>query len=395
MRVDDHLAHCEACRRLIEPALETRAVMLFSDLAEEVPADSHPTFDQRAAFVDGLLSGNERKAFEDHIASCAQCGPLVADLRAFRNEIAGDLNRDLDSPIAPRVAPPASGVRIRIPLWAYAAVPAMLLLAIAAWVAWKSSSRTRSEQVVVTSPSVMPSPQIVASPSPLRADVDSVVVIRDGGLSLRLAADGRLEGADQWRPELKRLVENALKSGRLERSQHLAGLNRRGSSLMGSDDQGQKFAPLEPAGRVLLTDSPTFRWWKLNGATAYVVEVYDEKFNPVASSSQLTGTAWSVPRLPRGRTYSWQVKAIKDGREFLAPRPPAPQAKFRILDEATAGRVSVIKRDYPSSHLLQGVVFAEAGLLDDAERELKAAQQANPEAVKVRDLLSSLRTQRR
>jgi hypothetical protein len=130
-------------------------------------------------------------------------------------------------------------------------------------------------------------------------------------------------------------------------------------------------------------------------ATGYVVEVYDSKFNLAASSPQLTNHSWTPPALPRGKVYSWQVKAIKDEQEFLSPRPPAPQAKFRILDQAKANELAKARRAYPSSHLALGLLYAEAGLLKEAEQELRALQKANPGSEIARSLLSQVQALRR
>ena len=117
----------------------------------------------------------------------------------------------------------------------------------------------------------------------------------------------------------------------------------------------------------------------MEGATGYVVEVYDDQFKLVASSPQLTNRSWTTPQsLPRGKVYSWQVKAIKDGQEITSPRPPAPQAKFRILDQAKANELARAKRAYGSSHLTLGLLYAEAGLLKEAEQEFRLLLRANP-----------------
>ena len=59
---------------------------------------------------------------------------------------------------------------------------------------------------------------------------------------------------------------------------------------------------IEPVGSVLLTDRPAFRWSPLEGATAYVVEIFDGEFNLVAASP-LIGGSWAAPMsLPRGET---------------------------------------------------------------------------------------------
>jgi hypothetical protein len=134
----------------------------------------------------------------------------------------------------------------------------------------------------------------------------------------------------------------------------------------------------------------------LDGATGYVVEVYDERFNLAATSSQLTTNSWRAPQgLARGGVYSWQVKAIKDGQEFKSPRPPAPQAKFRILDQAKANELGKAMRTYASSHLTLGLLYAEAGLLKEAEQELRSLQKANPDSEIARSLLSQIQALRR
>ncbi|HEV2665321.1 MAG TPA: zf-HC2 domain-containing protein, partial [Blastocatellia bacterium] len=140
----DHLAECEQCRRLVESALNIDAMKLYADLATEAAAGSHLSFDQSAAYVDGLLTGEERRMIEDHLASCARCAPLTADLRAFRNEIAPELDREYrPRGAADRVAARA-GWRdrvvaalpppfLKIPWWIYTAM-VLSLFAAAGWI---------------------------------------------------------------------------------------------------------------------------------------------------------------------------------------------------------------------------------------------------------------------
>ena len=152
---------------------------------------------------------------------------------------------------------------------------------------------------------------------------------------------------------------------------------------------------LEPTGKVVQSDRPTFVWSPLADATGYVVEVYDEAFNLVATSPQLTANSWTSQPLKRGRIYSWQVKAVKDGQESRSPRPPAPQAKFRVLDAASVNELQQARQTYSSSHLVLGLLYARAGLLDEAEKEFRALQKANPDSALARRLLSQVRTLRR
>ena len=156
------------------------------------------------------------------------------------------------------------------------------------------------------------------------------------------------------------------------------------------------FLVVEPIGKVLIADRPAFRWSTLDGAANYVVEVYDERFNLVATSAEVTTNSWTAARpLSRGVVYSWQVKASKDGKEFSSPRPPAPQAKFRILDQAKANELAEARRNYASSHLTLGLLYAQAGLLDEAEQELRSLQKGNPNSALVLQLLANVQAMRR
>jgi hypothetical protein len=212
---------------------------------------------------------------------------------------------------------------------------------------------------------------------------------------LTLDQKGNLSGADELPAAYRSLLKETLTDRRIERSSQLRGLARPSSSLMSTDKQRIEFSVIEPVGRVLLTDRPAFRWSRMEGATNYVVEVYDGKFNLVASSEQLTGNSWTAPALPRGEIYAWQVKATKDGQEFKTPEPPAPQARFRILDQAKANELEKAKRAYGSHRLTMGLLYAEAGLLREAEQEMRALQRANPDSEVVRTLLNQVRTLQR
>src|SRR5262245_15416225 len=279
---------------------------------------------------------------------------------------------------------------IKTPSWIYAAT-ALSLLALAVWLA---TSKLKPPQIVQapTTPTISPSVN-PAPPTPETAP--ALVRLNDGGSSLALDARGRLAGVDQWPSEYRRMVENALSNQKAPRSPLLAGLSRRSSSLMGADDDGRRFEIIEPAGKVLLADRPTFNWTWLDGAEGYVVEVYDAQFNLVSSSPLLKGLSWTAPQLARGKVYSWQVKAIRGEQKFIAPRRQAPQAKFRILDKAAAAEIARARRDYATSHLLLGLLYARAGLLTEAKLEFRALEKANPDSDAPRKLMASVSRPRR
>lgn len=383
LALSDHLGECEACRARVEAALDVDA--LFFAVREEAfaldgNAGAHLTSEQTAEYVDKNLAGDELQFVTDHLSGCEQCAFTVDDLRAFRNQIAPSLDREYGpASVAPvvreswrqrfvslfRVSPvPAFG----------AATLAILLLSFIGWAVWRMQKEEKQEVVVVApTPAAEPfvAPSVQVQPEPAQV----VAQLNDGAVP----------------PAYQELVRKALTSQRIERSSQLQGLTRPPSSLMGANEK-REFSVLAPAGVVLMSDRPTFRWSKLEGATGYLVEVYDEQFKRVMASPELTTLSWSAMQsLSRGQVYSWQVKAVKDGQEVTVPRPPAPQAKFRVIDQGSFNEISRAKRAYGSSHLTLALLYAKAGLLNEAEQELRVLQKANPQSEIVRKLLRQLR----
>ena len=401
LSIDDHVAVCEACRLHVEAGMNGDAAFYAlhgEALGDEVPA--HLTADETAEYVDKNLSGEALQVVTDHLAGCEQCLMAVEDLRAFRNEIAPSLDRDY----YPALVPPSvtkeswfkklgSVFRLsRVPAFGGAAL-SVLLLGIFAWLVWETPTERQPQIAEAPTPVSQPSPSVeLVTPQPSPPTV--VAELNDGGRVLTLDQEGKLSGADDLPAAYRDLVTRALSTQRIEKSAQLQGLTRPPSSLMSGDNQKDQFAVLAPAGNVLLEDKPTFRWSTLEGATGYVVEVYDDKFNRVATSPQLTSPTWTTT-LPRGNVYSWQVKAIKDGHEITSPRPPAPQAKFRVLDQSKANELARAKRAYGSSHLTLALLYADAGLLKEAEQELRLVQRANPNSVLARKLLRQVQSWRR
>lgn len=336
----------------------------------------------------------------DHLTSCEQCALAVDDLDAFRDQIAPSLEREyhpasVSSPIESwwyRTIASLSAPFRRTPGLAFCAALTILLLAVTGWLFWRTPQEIGPKQEIVVLPDPPPQPAPPSEPAP----VPVVAQLSDGEGQLTLDREGKLSGADDLPIAYQSRLRETLTTLRIERSSQLKGLTRPPSSLMGTDNQGSEFSVIEPVGKVLMSDRPTFRWSPMGEATAYIVEVYDNKFNLVATSPQLTNHTWTpVQSLSRGNVYSWQVKAIKDGQEFTSPRPPAPQAKFRILNQAKSNELAKARRAYASSHLTLGLLYAEAGLLKEAEQELRLLEKANPGSEIARSLLGQVQALRR
>ena len=384
LAVSDHLGACEVCRVRVEGALsgDVAFLALHDEAFSENGLDSaHLTAGQTADYVDQSLAGEALQMVDDHLSGCEHCALAVADLRAFRNEIAPSLDR--------RYGPVSEGGwRQRfaslfkvgsVPAFGAAAL-AVLVVATIAWLVWRTQGEKAPEVVAVSSPTPpvsqpSPSPEPSLQPPPAQ---EVVAQLNDGEVP----------------PAYQNRVKEVLTSQRIGKSSQLQGLTRPSSTLMGSNNQPE-FSVLEPTGSVSLTDRPAFRWSEMEGATGYVVEIYDDQFKLAASSPQLTNRSWTIPQpLPRGKVYSWQVKAIKDGQEITWPRPPAPQAKFRILDQSKANELARARRAYSSSHLTLGLLYADAGLLREAEHEFRLLLRANPNSPLARTLLRQVQSLR-
>jgi len=385
--VSDHLGECELCRAHVEAGKNGDAA--FFALHEEAFRDetglsAHLTAQQTAEYVDKNLTGESLQVVNDHLAGCEQCVLAVADLRTFRNEIAPSLDREYSPTLVPMTTRDswwtrfASFFRVSpVPAFGSAAL-AVLLVALVAWFVWRRTDERQPQIAVAPTPVSQPSPATETPSLPPQPEAVPVVAqLNDGNGVLTLDKEGNLSGAENLPATYKTLVTKALTTQRIGKSSQLEGLSRPPSSLMSSDNPKEQFSVLYPVGDVMMTNYPTFRWSPLEGATGYEVEVYDAQFNLVASSPRVTNTSWATS-LGRGQVYSWQVKAIKDNQEITSPRPPAPQARFRVLDQNRANELSKAKRAYGSSHLTLAVLYADAGLLKEAEQELRLLRRANP-----------------
>jgi predicted anti-sigma-YlaC factor YlaD len=399
LAVSDHLGECEACRRQIE-SNDAAFFALHEAAFSEDGHTTHLTAEQTADYVDRHLAGEALQMVDDHLTRCEQCALAVADLREFRNEVAPSLDREYGPATTTLAAPVKSGWREKfVSLFKVAPAPAfggaalaVLLLAAIGWIIWRTPNENKQEIAVAPTPVSQPTPQVEPSLPPPPSAPPIVAQLNDGSGVLSVDQEGKLSGADNLPPAYQERVKKALTSQTLERSSQLQGLTRTSSALMGSNNQPREFAVVEPVGEVVLSNRPSFRWSAMEGASAYVVEVYDDQFKLVASSPQLTERAWTTTALARGKVYTWQVKATKDGAEVTSPHPPAPQAKFRVLDQAKANEIAKAKRAYGSSHLTLGLLYADAGLLREAEQEFRLLRRANPNSEIARNLLRQVQT---
>jgi len=297
----------------------------------------HLDYDLIEAYVDGRCDAIDQEIVSSHAAMCPMCGREVRDLQVFAAQHRRRRNW--------------------LPL-AAAAIAAGLIIAII--------------------PLIRPSATVLS--------------LHDGNREVRLLCDGQLAGITGLTSDEQRRITNALRAGMVVIPPAAAQLAKTGEALRSTFPGTSSFEPLAPIGCIIVSDRPTFEWTAVPAAR-YRVEVFSDHFRPVADSGMLDTTRWTLPQpLPRGATYVWQVTAFSNSGETTSPAPPAPEARFAILDEANAEAIARLEQTQPRSHLALGVAYAEAGVTAEAEREFQELASENEGSADAQRLLQSLRS---
>lgn len=396
LAADDHLAACPSCQlRLVEAVPVTAAWQTFQTaLPASREPDTHLSYEQLAAYVDGQLGESERQTAAQHLKACELCAAEWQDLRGFSEVMTAQPQAvAVSSALSASSVPASAGLLLQLKELFTLRWPVLAALSVLLLISWLLFTQFRHRQqlappdIVTTSPTVTPAPgNIEASPTAPA----SVLALNDANGQIRLDTQGNLHFPQSLPPVYEQMLKRALTTGRAE-TPVLTSLTTKTGSLMGGNP-GVPFALLAPVAQVSESARPKFRWQALDGAVSYTVTVYNAAFNKVATSPLLTTTEWQPAQpLPRGLTYSWQVKALKDGQEIAAPVPPAPEAKFKVLEPSKLQEVTNARRQFAGSHLALGLLYAEAGLLPEAERELQALVEANRTSTLARKLLQSVK----
>jgi len=217
-----------------------------------------------------------------------------------------------------------------------------------------------------------------------------VAQLNDAGGSIKLDSAGQLATPSPLGADAVAQIKDALLHQRIETSPAIAQLVSPQGTLLGDTGPPSALQLAAPLGTVTPSDKPVFRWKPVPSAT-FVVSIYDAKYQKVAESPVLRQPEWTPGRpLPRGQIYTWQLAASVKGKQVRAPFPPAPEARFQVLSQAEAEQLEKAQSELVSSHLLLGILYARAGALDEAERELTALLAANPDSQLAQELLASV-----
>jgi anti-sigma factor RsiW len=167
-------------------------------------------------------------------------------------------------------------------------------------------------------------------------------------------------------------VAAAIQRGAFDFPPALAELRAEPDVLRGKVEKAHT-VPLSPAATFVETATPIFSWTAPPAEVGEVIVMDGDR--EIARGLPTARRVWTPPRaLPRQTTLTWQVRMHRaDGSTYVIPRVPDAPPMFRILDAATADRIAGERRLHADDPLLLGVLEAQAGLIDDARRDLARA----------------------
>jgi anti-sigma factor RsiW len=406
---DRHLRECSECRNLLTrmPGDPDRIHDLRKALGGFV-VGGHLTYEELAGYADGGLAPDVLPKAESHLHACAACRGEIAQFAILRDATAENLHP------APDARPGFFNSLRSMFRFPTAVVPVLVLLIVVAMGAWWISRKQGNENNVETAADANRRPRLGHSaPSPVSStgetepetaenmlpenNAPAVMTaafanpINDGGEMVGLDRAGKLLGYEDVPPAQRQMLERSLRNQTVAIGPEVTEVKPHAGTLMGAAPDGtdNAFRITGPVGKVISTNRPVLSWAPLPGAASYTVEVYDTKFNRVAASGPLKSTKW-IPELARGRTYVWQVTAVKDGSEIKAPQWPAPEARFHIVDGRKLAEIETAKRRHSGSKLLVGLLCARAGMLDAAAENFRSLMKENPKSAIARKLLQQV-----
>lgn len=447
-----HLASCKTCHQLFQETIERRrdyVPVSFTLAPEKWLQHEHLAYEQLVTYVENSLDTAEQEIIDIHLQLCGQCDENLRSFQRFRQQTGTELADVHVSDVQPSWRDKVlfgwnwltTGWK---PVYATAAAVAIFCLIIFAAVMFERNktndqqarqSQPEQSKEAVSTPSVnssnIPTPanrnndvaiaaapttntnssnKVEVSPQPntnrpsssqqkvmperVRPSLGEAVALNDGQDRVVIDNSGNLTGLDNLSPETQQTIKEVLLARNIERPAALSEIMGEASPLRGTAAGGPPFRLLSPARTVIANDRPTFNWTKVVGATSYRVQVVDSRNREVANSGELpsTLTAWTLPKpLARGVVYTWVVTAVVDSREVIAPSASEPEMRFKIADEATLREINALQKDN-RSHLALGILYARAGMIAEAERELQILVKQNPTSSVAQKLLCSIQS---
>ena len=158
------------------------------------------------------------------------------------------------------------------------------------------------------------------------------------------------------------------------------------------------FSLLRPVGTYILGTQPTLAWSPVKDAAKYEVSMRPLKGTRSIFTTTVAETSYTLPLglldAYRGQVLQWSVTAeLSNGGEVTAPGIAAPEALFVISGATKAHEIEVLAR-HQTNELARATVFANAGVLDEAEREIDSYLKKHPSDKTARAMLPTIKSWR-
>jgi hypothetical protein len=342
LEVTQHMATCQECRQKVATGGDPNRVV-------EALSGEHLPYENLEAIVLGSDNGL------DHVANCPLCAEELRDLRVF--------HATLTRP--PRVWRER---RVLVPVIGFAVALAVVSVAI-----FLRTGNAPAARVGVS-----------------RIAVPPVASLRDGGRVISLDPSGKVHGLDGISALGQSQIAEVLRSGTIALAPSEPDLSRSRETLLGAPADTSVLTPETPAGIVVASDRPAFRWHAPGNARDFRIAIYDANFEVIETSPALQGEVWlSAKPLPRGKVFSWTVSALVGRERVTVPHAPDPEAKFRIATTAEASEMDTVRKAVPTSDLRIAITAARLGFRDEARDALDRVRAQNPASPLVPHLVAN------
>lgn len=197
-----------------------------------------------------------------------------------------------------------------------------------------------------------------------------------GSYRIGAAAPEPLEGA---KPAKQRALAAAYGASRIDTAgKAQAGLVMRSVFI-------RPIALIEPAGRLVMADRPTFRWEAVPGAARYRFELDDDS-GALVVEANTDAPSFTLPEgvsLKEGIVYNWGVETKTGNQKFSS------WSQFALIGKAERQRLEQLRpaADAPfSERVLYAAELEGMGLRDDARPLWKSLAAERPDDARLREL---------
>ena len=378
---DEHLATCEQCRRAISAPKRLQAAyeLLRRDLQNQAKLrPTHVAYEQLEAYADYNIGPVDREIVDSHLGDCQTCRDELEDLWEFRSTLTSRESQTEPLPVHTSVDGTDAHPKLFTAPFGSSSV------------SYKLGRPHEPITIHAEADRSVPFPKrqnagqkllhfwrypgyLAAVSAAVAAGLVAALLLPQ----LHHTATPNIAHVTQGsQPQTETRFQIAPGTQLAQQALHppaqLNALIQEAGTLLGAYPHEVSFALLTPVGTFVEDVKPLFRWLPLSGASRYQVTVVDSKLHQVLQSPVISGTKWTAgSALQRGKVYQWQVTAFRSSEQIVAPAPPAPEARFEVINQSQADELVQLKLTQASNHFALGCAYANAGVLDQAESELR------------------------